>query len=318
MYHYTEPHQSGLLAVSDLHQIHYETSGNPRGIPVILLHGGPGAGTQPKHRGFFNPEHYHIVLIDQRGAGRSLPYACIEENTTWDLVADIEKVREFLGIDRWLVFGGSWGSTLSLAYAQTHPERVLGLVLRGIFLGRQSEYDWLYRHGANTVFPEYWHDFAAWLPENERGDLIAAYRKRLSPENPDRSEMLQAATRWAQWEDHLVTLQHPDTLDDYNGGETALAISRIENHFFAHNCWLEQQPLLEHIDRIRPIPTIIVQGRYDMCTPPVSACDLKAAFPEADLRMVHGGHSAFEPEVAKALIAATDEFIKRINAFQAA
>lgn len=308
MYPLREPHQSGHLAVSERHRIYYETSGNPQGIPVILLHGGPGAGTRPQHRGFFNPERYHIVLIDQRGAGRSLPYACIEENTTWDLVADIEAVRHMLGIEQWLVFGGSWGSTLALAYAQSHPERVSGLILRGIFLARPSEYDWLYRHGANTVFPEYWPDFAGWLPEHERGDLIAAYQKRLSPDNPDRAAMLDAARRWAQWEDHLISLQHPETLDDYDGGETALAIARIENHFFAHRCWLEENALLNGIDRIRHIPTVIVQGRYDVCTPSVSACDLKTAFPEAELRMVHGGHSAFEPEVARALVAATDEF----------
>lgn len=320
MYAYSEPHQSGHLAVSDLHQIYYEVSGKPDGIPVILLHGGPGAGTRPQHRGFFNPDVYRIVLIDQRGAGRSLPYACIEENTTWDLVADIEKVRGFLGIKQWLVFGGSWGSTLSLAYAQSHPERVLGLVLRGVWLARSHEYDWLYRYGANTVFPEYWPDFAHWIPEAERADLVAAYCRRLSPDNPNRAEMIEAASRWAAWEDRLITLEPPsdNAVQQLGSGEAALAVARIENHYFTHRCWLESHALLDNIDRIRHLPTIIVQGRYDMCTPPHSAYDLKVAFPEADLRMVHGGHSAFEPEVARTLVAATDEMAERLRGFQTA
>lgn len=311
MYPIQEPYQSGLLAVSPIHQIYYEVSGNPHGKPVIFLHGGPGGGSSPRHRGLFNPEHYQIVIIDQRGCGRSLPYACIEENTTWDLVADIERVREFLGIEQWLVFGGSWGSTLSLAYAQTHPNRVTQLILRGIFLGRKSEVDWLCQHGANTVFPEYWADFLKPLRPEQYSDTVSAYQILLSENNPDRAQMLDAATKWAQWESHVVCLHHNQAaVDEYADGEQALAIARIENHYFAHDCWLDgERAILNNIHKIKHIPTIIVQGRYDTCTPPQAAWDLKQAFPEAQLQMVCAGHSAFEDEILAALLAATDQYI---------
>ena len=310
MYLIQEPYQSGWLQVSAIHQIYYEVSGNPQGKPVIFLHGGPGGGCSEVHRGFFNPEQYHIVLIDQRGAGKSKPYACVEENTTWDLVADIEKIRAFLDIEQWLVFGGSWGSTLALAYAQSHPERVTGLILRGIFLGRQQEYDWICQQGANAVFPEFWSDFLAPIAAEEQGDIVLAYQKKLSASNPNRAEMLQAASAWAKWESHIVHLQHNQAaVDEYDDGEAALAIARIENHYFTHHCWLDdERALLNHIDKIRHIPTVIVQGRYDMCTPVQAAYDLHRAFPEAKLQIVCAGHSAFEPEITQALLAATEQF----------
>ncbi|MCP2041339.1 proline iminopeptidase [Neisseria sp. HSC-16F19] len=310
MHTITEPHISGMLPVSDIHHLYYEVSGNPKGKPVVFLHGGPGGGTVPAQRGFFDPQKYRIVLFDQRGCGRSLPYACIEDNTTWDLVEDIEKLRVFLGIERWQVFGGSWGSTLALAYAQSHPERVTELVLRGIFLSRRHEIDWLTQGGADRIFPEYWADFLAPLTADEYGDTVAAYRRLLSPDNPDPAQMLAAASAWAQWEAHLIYLIHnTEAVAHYHDGEAALAIARIENHYFSHLSWLTaERALLANIDQIRHIPTVIVQGRYDICTPPQSAWDLYQAFPEARLEMVLAGHSAFDSEIARALVAATDRF----------
>ncbi|OSI07518.1 proline iminopeptidase [Neisseria animaloris] len=309
MYPIQEPYNSGLLKVSDIHQIYWEESGNPHGIPVIFLHGGPGAGASPKARGFFNPRKYRVLIIDQRGCGRSLPYAETRENTTWDLVADIEKVREMLGIHSWLVFGGSWGSTLSLAYAQTHPERVRGLILRGIFLGRQSEIRWLNEQGgAEHIYPEQWQHYLAPVPEAKRGAIVQAYHEMLFGQ--DREQALRAAKAWAEWESWLVQFDPQPVEED---AEQALAISRIENHYFVNGCWLEnEKALLANIDKIRHIPTVIVQGRYDICTPMQSAWELKQAFPEADLRIVQGGHAAFEGEVAKGLVQAADEFADKL------
>lgn len=305
MYPIREPSRSGMLQVSPLHRIYWEESGNPQGLPVIFLHGGPGAGASPACRGFFNPERYRIVIIDQRGCGRSEPYACVEENTTWDLVADIEKVREMLGIARWLVFGGSWGSTLSLAYAQTHPQRVSGLILRGIFLCRQSEIDWLNEAGgASRIYPEQWQRYLAPIEPHKRGTMVQAYHELLFGE--DEMQRLQAAKAWEDWESYLIQFE-PQPVDGDAYG--ALAIACIENHYFVNLGWLGgERALLKHIDKIRHIPTVIVQGRYDICTPMQSAWDLQQAFPEADLRIVQGGHAAMEGEVAAALVAATDEF----------
>lgn len=309
MYPIHEPRVSGLLKVSDIHQIYWEESGNPHGIPVIFLHGGPGAGASPKARGFFNPRKYRVVIIDQRGCGRSLPYAETRENTTWDLVADIEKVREMLAIDTWLVFGGSWGSTLSLAYAQTHPERVRGLILRGIFLGRQSEIRWLNEQGgAEHIYPEQWQHYLAPVAEEKRGSIVQAYHEMLFGQ--DREQALRAAKAWAEWESWLVQFDPKPVEED---AEQALAISRIENHYFVNGCWLEnEKALLANVDKIRHIPTVIVQGRYDICTPMQSAWELKQAFPEADLRIVQGGHASFEGEVAKGLVRAADEFADKL------
>lgn len=310
MYPIGEPLRSGMLQVSPLHRIYWEESGNPQGRPVIFLHGGPGAGAPPACRGFFNPEIYRIVIIDQRGCGRSQPYACVEENTTWDLVADIERVREHLGIGRWLVFGGSWGSTLALAYAQTHPERVAGLVLRGIFLCRQSEIDWLNEAGgASRIYPEQWQRYIAPVAEERRNQLVQAYHALLFGE--DENRRLQAAKAWEDWESWLVQFE-PKPVDVKP--EEALAIARIENHYFVHSGWLAgERAILANIGKIRHLPTIIVQGRYDLCTPMQGAWDLKQAFPEADLRIVQGGHVATEGEVAVALVAATDEFAARYD-----
>ena len=309
MYPIQEPYQSGLLEVSALHRLYWEESGNPEGIPVVFLHGGPGAGASPQVRGFFNPEKYRVVIFDQRGCGRSLPYAETQANTTWDLVADIETIRTMLGIDSWLVFGGSWGSTLALAYAQTHPERVLGLILRGIFLGRQSEVEWMCENGgASRIYPEQWQHFISPVPEEKRGTIVRAYHEILS--GSDREQALRAAKAWAEWESWLVQFEPKPVEED---AEQALAISRIENHYMIHCCWLDNgRALLDNINKIRHIPTVIVQGRYDLCTPMQSAWDLKQAFPEADLRIVQGGHSSIEGEVAKGLVQATDEFARKL------
>ena len=310
MYTVDSVNQSGLLPVSAIHQMYWEDCGNPDGKPVIFLHGGPGGGSSPATRGFFNPEKYRIIQIDQRGCGKSLPHACIEDNDTWKLVADIEALREHLGIDKWMVFGGSWGSTLSLAYAQTHPERVTELVLRGIFLFRQFESDWLFkRGGASQIFPEAWETFENFIPEAQRGDLIAAYNHLLFGKDVDATTKIQAARHWCEYEEKIVFL-HPQIPQDND--PHALAISSMENHYFINQGWLQgERALLSNIGKIRHIPTVIVQGRYDICTPPQSAYDLKQAFPEADLRMVIGGHSAFDDEVNKGLVAATDEFASR-------
>ena len=312
MHPITEPHQSGLLAVSPRHQIYWEVSGNPHGKPVVFLHGGPGAGTIPAQRGFFNPERYRIVLMDQRGCGRSLPYACVEENTTWDLVADIEQVRQMLGIERWMVFGGSWGSTLALAYAQSHPARVSELVLRGVFLCRPSEWRWLNQSGgASQIFPDAWQQYYLQpFHGQEPSNLIAAYHTLLlHPDTPE-SARLQAARCWTQWEAHTCYLEHNQAaIDEYANEHAALACARISCHYASHAGWLEgERALLANTDKIRRIPTVMVQGRYDICTPPQSAWELKQALPAADLQFVLASHSAFEPEIAKALVAATDYF----------
>ena len=309
MYPIQEPRRSGLLQVSELHQIYWEESGNPDGIPVIFLHGGPGAGASPQSRGFFNPEKYRVVIIDQRGCGRSLPYAETRENTTWDLVADIEKVREMLGIESWLVFGGSWGNTLSLAYAETHPERVRGLILRGIFLCRQLEIDWLNEAGGvSMVYPAQWQRYLAQVPPEKHGELVQSYHALLN--SPDRATALAAAKAWADWENYLVCFEPQESDED---AEKSLAIARLENHYFVHLGWFgDGRGLLENAHKIRHIPTVIVQGRYDLCTPTRSAWDLKQALPEADLRIIQGGHAASEPALSAALVRATDEFAERL------
>lgn len=314
MHPITEPHQYGWLHVGTTHQIYWEASGNPSGKPVIFLHGGPGAGASARCRGFFNPQQYRIVLMDQRGCGRSVPHAAIEENTTWDLVADIEKLRLYLGIERWMVFGGSWGSTLALAYAQSHPEQVTELVLRGIFLCRPQELHWLYQQGASSVFPDYWQHFIAPIAQEKRHDMVAAYHELLFDAHIGEAERLKAASAWASWEASIIHLQ-PDeqTIADCADGHFALAFARIENHYFTHLGWLNnERALLANIDCIRHIPTVIVQGRYDMCTPPQSAWDLHQAFPEAKLHMVMAGHAAFEAPISQALVAATDAFARPV------
>jgi proline iminopeptidase len=307
LYPVIEARETEMLPVSPLHTVYVEQSGNPHGRPAIALHGGPGGGLSPEMRRFFDPQRYRIVMMDQRGCGRSTPHAELRENTTWDLIADIERVRDRLGIEKWLVFGGSWGSTLALAYAATHPERVAGLVLRGIFMLRKSEIDWFYQEGASHIYPDAFARYAAAIPEAERGDFIAAYHKRLT--SPDWSTRLSAARAWARWEGETISIAGPSALPArFHEDRFVEAFACIENHyfvnkgFFAHDSWL-----LDQADRIRHIPCRIAHGRYDMCTPLRSAWDLKQRWPEAELEIIHdAGHSSLEPGIVDALIRATD------------
>jgi proline iminopeptidase len=275
----------------------------------VFLHGGPGGGSSPDHRRQFDPERYNILVFDQRGCGKSTPYASLDANTTAHLVADIERLRAMAGIDKWLVFGGSWGSTLSIAYAQAHPQRVTELVLRGIFLFDQYEVDWLYKEGgASAVYPDKWDDFIGLIPESERGDLVEAYRRRLTSDDPD--EQLRAAQAWSTWEGSTVTLlPSAATIEHFTSPEIAIAIARIENHYMASGGWLAEGELLRGADKLRGIPGIIVQGRHDTCTPPKAAWALKKAWPEVDLQIVpDGGHLYNEPGILDSLIRATDKF----------
>ena len=306
-----EPYRSGMLDVGDGHRLYWEQCGNPEGKPVVFLHGGPGAGCSPDHRRQFDPERYNILLFDQRGCGRSTPYASLEANTTWHLVADIERLREMAGHDRWMVYGGSWGSTLSLAYAQSHPERTTELILRGIFTFRQTELDWLYKYGASEIFPDKWEEFVGLIPEAERDDLVAAYNRRLIGD--DKAAQLAAAKAWSKWEAETVTLlPHPEVIAEFTGDEFAIAIARIENHYMINRGWLEEGQLIANASRLKDIPGVIVQGRYDCCTPPSAAWDLHKAWPQAKLVIVpDGGHLFNEPGVLDGLIRATDAFAGR-------
>ncbi|MEA3012060.1 MAG: proline iminopeptidase [Sphingomonadales bacterium] len=303
-----EPYRAGRLDVGDGHSLYWEQCGNPDGKPAVMLHGGPGAGCSTDHRRQFDPERYNVTLFDQRGCGRSTPHASLEANTTWHLVEDIERLRAFLGIERWLVFGGSWGSTLALAYAQTHAARATELVLRGIFTFRRTELDWLYQYGASEIFPDKWEEFLAPIPEAERGDLVAAYHRRLTGDDP--AARLAAAKAWSKWEAETVTLlPDPHVIEEHTGDDFAIAIARIENHYMINKGWLGEGQLIANADRLRDIPGVIVQGRYDCCTPPVAAWDLKRAWPEAELVIVpDGGHLFTEPGVLDGLIRAADRF----------
>ncbi|MEO7252599.1 MAG: prolyl aminopeptidase [Arenimonas sp.] len=309
LYPEIETHDSGMLAVDARHRIYYEQCGNPQGKPVVMLHGGPGAGCSAKMRRFHDPAHYRIILFDQRGSGRSLPHADLVDNTTWDLVADIERLREHLQIERWQVFGGSWGSTLALAYAQAHPRRVTELVLRGIFLLRRWELEWFYQEGTNRMFPEAWENYLEAIPEVERGDLISAYNRRLT--SPDEATQLSAARAWSVWEASTSLLLPDDSfVDGHKDAHFALSFARIESHYFVHGGFFDVEgQLLRDAHRLRGIPGVIVQGRYDVVCPSQSAWDLHKAWP--DSRMVistSAGHSAFEPENTAALVEATDSF----------
>jgi len=309
LYPEIEPFRTGRLRVSDLHELHFEECGSPSGKPVVFLHGGPGGGTSEKMRRFFHPEKYRIVLFDQRGSGKSTPYASLEENTTWDLVADTERLREHLGIAKWQVFGGSWGSTLALAYAERHPERVTELVLRGIFLLRRKEIEWFYQEGASILFPDAWEPYLAHIPEAERGDLVAAYHRRLTSDDP--AVRLAAAKIWSGWEGATSKLLPDATFTGhYEEDEFALAFARIEAHYFQNRGFFEvDDQLLRDVGRIRHIPGVIVQGRYDVVCPIFSAWALHRAWPEAELIVTpDSGHSAFEPGNSRALVAATDRF----------
>jgi proline iminopeptidase len=307
-----EPYRQGRLRVSDVHELYFEESGNPNGKPVVFLHGGPGSGTDAKQRRFFDPARYRIVLFDQRGCGKSTPFASLDHNTTWDLVADIEKLREHLGIQKWQVFGGSWGSTLALAYAESHPDRVTELVLRGIFLVRKWEIDWFYQGGASRIFPDAWAEYLKPIPQAERGDLLRAYHRRLT--SPDPKVRQEAATAWSLWEGRTSALfPSADLIAKFGADEFALSIARIECHYFLNNSFFEKETwLLDNVGRIRHIPAVIVQGRYDVVCPMDSAWDLHRAWPEAAFHVTpDAGHSAFEPGNTHALVEATDRFAQR-------
>ncbi|RVT98979.1 prolyl aminopeptidase [Rhodovarius crocodyli] len=304
------PFETGFLPLSDGHVMYWEQVGNPAGEPVLFLHGGPGAGAGAVHRRFFDPAHWRLIIFDQRGAGRSKPLGSLAENTTPHLVADIEVLRNFLGIQKWLLFGGSWGSTLAIAYAQAHPERVIGAVLRGIFLGRDTEVEW-FLNGLRRVFPDAWTQFAEFIPEEERDDLLGAYLRRLT--NPDPSVHLPAARVWSGYEGSCSTLlPSPDTVASFAQDRTALGLARIEAHYFAHKLFLPEGGLLAHMDRVANIPAEIVQGRYDMVCPTETAFDLAAAWPRARLTIIpDAGHSALEPGIRTALVAAVERFRRR-------
>jgi proline iminopeptidase len=301
------PFEKGRLRVDDLHEIYYEQYGNPRGKPALFVHGGPGGGTTPAQARFWDPNHYRVVLFDQRGCGRSTPHACLERNTTWDLVADMEKLREHLGVERFQVFGGSWGSTLALAYAEKHPERVTELILRGIFLLREREIKWFYQEGAGRIFAEAWEAYLAPIPVAERDDLLHAYHKRLT--SSDREVQLTAARAWSLWEAVTSTLRpSPEMKSSMGKDDFALAFARIECHYFANKGFFQaDSQLLDDVHKIRHIPGVIVQGRYDIVCPMETAWALHRAWPEADMYIAQtAGHSAFEPEIVHHLIAATD------------
>lgn len=306
-----EPFDAGMLRVSDLHEIYYEVSGAPDGKPVVVCHGGPGGGTTPSMRRYFDPERYRIILFDQRGCGKSRPHAELNENTTWALIDDMEALRRHLGIERWQVFGGSWGSTLALAYGQAHADRVTELVLRGIFTLRREELHWFYQEGASWLFPDAWEGYLEPIPEAERGNLIAAYHKRLTGD--DRAEQLRAAKAWSLWEGGTVSLMpSPERMATFSSDGFALAFARIECHYFVNGGFFERDDqLIANVDRIRHIPAVIVQGRYDVCTPVKTAWELHKAWPEADFRLIDdAGHAASEPGIISELVLATDRFAR--------
>lgn len=309
LYPETEPYRSGTLKVSSLHELYFEEVGNPRGAPAVFLHGGPGAGIGPKHRRFFDPAHYRVLLYDQRGAGRSRPHAETAENTTEHLLADMEKLRRMLGIEKWLVFGGSWGSLLGLCYAIRWPERVSGLILRGVFLGRPREVRWLFQEGASRIFPDAFEQFLDPIPAAERHDLLTAYRKRLFSENP--AERMRAAQAWSRWEASVCKLI-PDEifLSEMTADDQALSLARLENHYCRQGLFLpEPDHVLANARRLAGIRTRIVQGRYDMACPAESAWELHRALPGSELRIVpDAGHSATEPDIQAELVRATDDF----------
>lgn len=306
-----EPYASGWLKLDAPHRMYYEESGNPNGVPVIFLHGGPGAGASPNHRRFFDPEFYRIIIFDQRGAGRSTPLGELINNTTPHLIADIEKLRRHLSIKRWLVFGGSWGSTLAIAYAEAYPERCTGLILRGIFLCRRSEIQW-FLYDIRNIFPEPWRRFAEYIPEDERSDLLDAYYRRLIDPDPD--VHMPAARSWSIFEGSCSTLlPSSETVDYYAGDTVALGLARIEAHYFKHDIFLPLDSLLRDIERLRNIPAVVVQGRYDAVCPIVTADDMLRRWPEAEYIVVpDAGHSAFEPGISAALIEATNRFRQRL------
>ena len=311
LYPEIEPYETGMLDVGEGHSLYYERVGTPGAKPAVFLHGGPGGGMSPSHRRQWNPDLYDVLLFDQRGCGKSLPFAEIEHNDTWRIVEDIERLREMCGHEAWQVFGGSWGATLSLAYAEKYPERTTEIILRGVFLATEREKGWLYRYGAGEIMAEQWDQFCGHIPQDERGDLVKAYHDRLTSD--DEATRLAAAREWSMWEGTVSTLlPNEDLLSEFADPSKAVPFARICARFFLNDFYLEEGQLLRDIDRVRGIPMIIVQGRHDICTPPVSAWQVKKALPDADLRIVHdAGHSAGEPGIIDGLVRATDEFAKR-------
>jgi proline iminopeptidase len=307
------PYASAFLAVDPPHRIYVEECGNPSGIPILFVHGGPGAGCEASHRQYFDPSRYRIVLFDQRGAGRSTPHACLDNNNTPALIADMEHIRQHLGIDRWVLFGGSWGSTLSLAYAEAHPDRVLALVLRGIFLCRRWEIQWFYQEGANRIFPDYWRDFVAPIPIDERGDLLRAHYQRLI--GNDAAKRMASAQAWSVWEGRTATLApNQRVIEFFSAPHTALSLARIEAHYFVHDIFLAPDQLLTRAHRLREIPGVIVHGRYDIVCPVQNAFDLLDAWPQARLQIVtDAGHSASEPGIRAVLVQATNDVADRFG-----
>jgi len=305
--------RSFTLKVDAIHEIYVEESGNPQGLPVLFVHGGPGAGCEDKHRSYFDPNLYRIVLFDQRGAGRSRPHAELQANTTMDLVADMERIRTELGIDKWVLFGGSWGSTLSLVYAETHPQRVLGLVLRGIFLCRPQEIHWFYQEGANRLFPDYWRDFLAPIPEAERHDLLHAHHRRLT--GGDEVARMRSAEAWSVWEGRTATLTpKKEVVDFFSDPRVALSLARIEAHYFVNHIFLKPNQILRDVHKLANIPGVIVHGRYDVVCPIENAWDLHQAWPEARLEIIpDAGHSASEPGIVNALVQATIDMHRRVT-----
>lgn len=307
-----EPYNTGWLPVSDLHRIYYEESGNPEGKPVVFLHGGPGGGSIPLYRQFFDPQRWRIVIFDQRGCGQSTPHAELRENTTWDLVGDIELLRKHLDIEQWVVFGGSWGSTLALAYSQSYSDHCLGLILRGIFMLRHKEIQWFYQQGASYIFPDAWEAFLEPIPASERDDLISAYYKRLT--SNDAEIRREAASAWSVWEASTSKL-YPDVelKEKFSNPDFSEAFARLECHYFIHNGFFDpEDQLLQNIDKIRSIPATIVQGRYDLVCPMLTAWELHRAWPEAEFVVIpDAGHSAMEPGIREALLDATDKFVGR-------
>ena len=303
-----EPYETGMLDVGDGHSVYYERSGTRGAKPAVFLHGGPGGGCAPIHRQLFDPALYDVMLFDQRGCGRSKPYAELEANTTWHLVADIERLRALMGVDKWLVFGGSWGSTLALAYAEKYPEHVSELILRGVYTLTRAELDWYYKFGVSEMFPEKWERFLAPLPEHERHDPMAAYRRLLTGE--DEAARLEAAKAWSIWEGETITLlPNPAYTDVFGDGHYAIAFARIENHYFVHAGWLEEGQLLRDAGRLNGIPGVIIHGRYDMPCPAKNAWALHKSWPEADFHLIEGaGHAYSEPGILDQLIRATDRF----------
>lgn len=311
-----EPYRTHELAVDDLHTLYVEEVGNPMGLPVVVLHGGPGVGCDPSHRRFFDAAIYRVILFDQRGAGRSRPHAELRDNTTWHLIADMEAIRAHLGIERWLLFGGSWGATLGLLYAQAHAQRVLGLILRGLFLARQMDVDWFYKQGASRVLADHWRDFLAPLAEESRHDPVSAYYQILTGEHL--GERLRAAQAWCVWEGHAIGMMpSPHVVKQFSQDKLALSMARTECHYFINACFLDQNQILRDADRLSGIPAIIIHGRYDIVCPLENAVSLHARWPDAELHIIEGaGHAASEPGIRDALLSATREMAARLGAMR--